>query len=122
MVAHLPGEALPKFDVITKLEVDAIKSRSKAKDSGPWVTDYQEMGKKTVVKRGCKLLPQSPELVAAIEYDNRLDSDEMRTVSDILDTPGEIAAHVARATQARAADLKERIGAAKKPDQGKPET
>lgn len=113
MVAHLPGEALPKFDVMTKLQVDGIMARSKTKDSGPWRTDYQEMGKKTIVKRGCKLLPQSPELAAALEYDNRVESGDGGTANDILDTPESIAAFVKDKTQARAEDLKNRIGAAK---------
>lgn len=33
-------------EVMTKDEVDAIRKRSKASSSGPWVTDYAEMGKK----------------------------------------------------------------------------
>lgn len=122
MVAHLPGEARPKFDVMTKLQVDGIRERSKAKDAGPWKSDYQEMGKKTIVKRGCKLLPQSPELVAALEYDNRVESGEMGSPNDILDTPESIAAFVRDKTQARADDLKNRIGAAKAADAKPPET
>jgi len=33
-------------DVMTKGEIDAIKKRSRASGSGPWVTDYNEMAKK----------------------------------------------------------------------------
>lgn len=110
MVAHLKGEALPKFEVMTKAEVDAIKNRSRAKDNGPWKTDYQEMAKKTVIKRGCKLLPQSPELIAALEYDNRLETGEIGNVSDLLDTPEQVADHVRRSTAARAEQLKEKMG------------
>jgi recombination protein RecT len=54
------------WEVMTMEEVEAIHQRSKAKDSGPWKTDYDEMGKKTVVKRMSKrwdLLPEIGELI-----------------------------------------------------------
>jgi recombination protein RecT len=40
-------------------EIMAIKKRSKAGDSGPWRSDFSEMVRKTVVRRGCKYLPLS---------------------------------------------------------------
>lgn len=60
-----------QFDVMTLHEVNKIRDRSKAKDSGPWVTDPEEMGKKTVLRRLCKLLPASPELLKAVTLDER---------------------------------------------------
>lgn len=56
-------------DFMTLEEVEAIRQRSKAKDSGPWVTDYNEMGKKTVLRRLCKLLPLSIEVQQALQED-----------------------------------------------------
>jgi recombination protein RecT len=46
-----------QFDVMSAAEVDAIRQRSRAGRAGPWVTDYFEMAKKTVLRRLCKLLP-----------------------------------------------------------------
>lgn len=46
-----------QFDVMSKAEVEAIRGRSRAGRSGPWVTDYFEMAKKTVLRRLCKLAP-----------------------------------------------------------------
>lgn len=63
-------------------DVDKIRARSRAGDSGPWVTDYAAMGKKTMVKRVCKWLDLSPELGIAIELDNRYDSGENGAVLD----------------------------------------
>ena len=52
-------------------DVDPIRKRSKAADAGPWVTDFTEMAKKTVVKRALKVFEgASPELTALIETDN----------------------------------------------------
>lgn len=54
---------------MTKAEVDRIKSRSRASGSGPWVTDYDEMGKKTAFRRLSKWLELSPEFRDALEAD-----------------------------------------------------
>lgn len=58
-------------EFMTKAQVDAIKGRSRASGSGPWVTDYEEMAKKTVIRRIAKVLPLSSEAVEkALEHDN----------------------------------------------------
>lgn len=59
-----------KCEVMTKEEVDAIRKRSKSSGSGPWVTDYDEMAKKTVFKRASKWIPLSPEIRDAIQKDD----------------------------------------------------
>src|SRR5262249_27161008 len=58
-------DASIQFDVMRKREVDAIRARSRASNEGPWVTDYEEMAKKTVLRRLCKMLPCSIELEQA---------------------------------------------------------
>lgn len=55
---------------LTKDEVDAIRKRSRSGSSGPWVTDYGEMAKKTSLRRLCKLLPLSSEIAEHIDKDN----------------------------------------------------
>jgi recombination protein RecT len=57
-------------EVMTWAEVQRIKSRSRSASNGPWVTDEEEMGKKTVVRRGMKYLPMSAEFARAIEHDD----------------------------------------------------
>jgi recombination protein RecT len=57
-------------DVMTKGEVDAIRKRSKASGSGPWVTDYNEMAKKTVFRRASKWITLSPEVAEAMENED----------------------------------------------------
>jgi recombination protein RecT len=59
-----------KADVMTLEEVEAIRARSKAGKSGPWVTDFNEMGKKTAFRRLSKWLPLSPEIREVVENDD----------------------------------------------------
>jgi len=57
------------FDVMTREEVERIQARARSK-SGPWKTDWVEMGKKTVLKRYSKTLPKSVEAHRMIQEDN----------------------------------------------------
>lgn len=60
------------FDVMSKVEIEGIRKRSKTSDNGPWVTDYDEMAKKTVLRRASKMAPASIEdLSRAIAIDSR---------------------------------------------------
>lgn len=58
-----------KCEVMTKDEIEKIRSRSRASQSGPWVTDFDEMAKKTVFRRLSKWLQLSPEYRDALEID-----------------------------------------------------
>lgn len=58
------------YEVMTLAEVEAIRKRSKAGNSGPWVTDFNEMAKKTVMRRHSKRLTLSPEFADALEKDD----------------------------------------------------
>jgi recombination protein RecT len=61
-----------KCEVMTLDEVDAIRKRSRSGQDGPWVTDFDEMAKKTVFRRLSKWLPLSPEFRDAVEADDDL--------------------------------------------------
>lgn len=60
-VAKLKGGEV-QFEVMGRKQIEAIRTRSKSKDDGPWVTDWAEMAKKTVVRRLFKYLPVSIEI------------------------------------------------------------
>jgi recombination protein RecT len=108
-VAHLENGLAVFDEPMSKAQVDAVRERSRAKSDGPWVTDYQAMGKKTVVKRLAKFLPQTPEMAAAVELDNRAETGETSTVSDLIDTSDSINATVADRTAERLDELKGRM-------------
>lgn len=50
-----------QFKFMSKEEIDNHRKRSKAGSSGPWVTDYEEMARKTVFRSVFKWLPISIE-------------------------------------------------------------
>ncbi len=70
------------FEVMTLAEVEAIRKRSKAGQSGPWVTDFDEMARKTVIRRHSKRLTLSPEFIAALAADgDKIEERPIRNVS-----------------------------------------
>jgi recombination protein RecT len=69
MVAHFKDGG-HYMDVMTAQEVEAIRKRSKAANNGPWVTDYEAMAKKTVIRRAFPYLPVSVEAMNAAASDD----------------------------------------------------
>ncbi|MEV0438986.1 recombinase RecT [Streptomyces spectabilis] len=63
------------FVVMSVEDVEAIRRRSKARDSGPWSTDYDAMARKTVIRQLFKILPKSPELARAVAHDEAVRRD-----------------------------------------------
>ncbi|RWZ59868.1 recombination protein RecT [Halobacillus fulvus] len=81
-VAHFKDGGY-QFEVFSKTDVESIKSRSKSGNYGPWQTDYEEMAKKSVIRRMFKYLPIS------VEIQNQATQDE--TVrKDITEEPESI--------------------------------
>lgn len=93
-VSHLPGryDKLPlpelthvyaiadlrsggqQVEVMQRVECEAIRLRSRSRESGPWVTDYDAMCLKTVLRRLLRTVPQSTELQYAISEADRLEA------------------------------------------------
>ena len=65
--------------VMSLEEVEAVRKRSKSGSSGPWVTDFPEMAKKTVFKRHSKWLPLSSEFRDAIAKDDEIEREAVVT-------------------------------------------
>lgn len=61
-------------EVLELDEIDSHRNRSRAKNSGPWVTDFVPMGLKTGMRKISKYLPKSNELLArALDLDEKAD-------------------------------------------------
>jgi recombination protein RecT len=83
-VAQLQGGGV-QFEVMSRAEIEAVRSQSKAGTRGPWVTHWEEMARKTVVRRLFKYLPVSTEALRAVEVDEKSDRGEAVTETDFLD-------------------------------------
>lgn len=84
-VAVLKGGGV-QFEVMSRAEIEAVRAQSKAGKSGPWVTHWDEMARKTVVRKLFKYLPVSIEAVRAVEIDEKSDRGEAVTETDFIDT------------------------------------
>lgn len=77
-IARLPdGEV--QFDVMSAEQVDAIRDRdprrsdAAGRGESPWATDWEEMAKKTVLRRLAKLLPMKAEHIEALSAEEARD-------------------------------------------------
>lgn len=59
-------------EVMTRAQIDKVRSASKSKDKGPWVDWFEEMCRKTVARRHSKVLPMSTDLDDLIRRDDDL--------------------------------------------------
>ena len=74
------------FDFMTTEAIEKIRNKSKTSKSGPWVTDWDEMAKKTVLRRHLKLAPMSIEMATAVSLEDRAHAGESQV--DILGDMG----------------------------------
>lgn len=102
-----------QIDVMTIGELEAVRKRSQAGDSGPWESDTAEMQRKSVVKRLAKYCPLSPELAKAIAVDDAADRGELQTIDvtlvDAESTAGDSAATPAESPKGNVASLKTKV-------------
>jgi recombination protein RecT len=70
------SSGINEWEVMNVEEIESIRKRSRSANAGPWVSDWNEMAKKTVFRRHSKTLPLSAESREAIEKDDELDQAE----------------------------------------------
>lgn len=76
-----------QFEVMTLEQVGGIMDRAKA-SKGPWVTDPVQMGRKTVVRRLCNILPLSQDLETALRLEAEMDNNIPQTADfELVDVP-----------------------------------
>lgn len=85
MVAHFMNGGY-HFEYLPVVEIEKRRKRSKAANNGPWVTDYEEMAKKTVVRFAFDYLPVSTELLTAVHQDETT-TKEIHEDGEIIDLP-----------------------------------
>ncbi len=68
-------------EIMSKAEIDAIKNKSRAGRSGPWVDHYNQMACKTVFRRLTKWLTLSPEIMDAVSAAEKTEFAELRNVT-----------------------------------------
>lgn len=73
---------MKQYEFMPKYKIDERRKRSKASGYGPWVTDYEEMAKKTVFRSMFKWLPISVEMSAAIRADENVVNYEPSAVAE----------------------------------------
>lgn len=77
-----------RYEYMTGEQILHVRSKSKAADNGPWVTDFDQMAIKTVVRRGLKFYSDDPTLIRALEYDDQaIDVHFERTKSRAVAQP-----------------------------------
>lgn len=81
-VAKLKGGGV-QFEVMSRAEIEAVRKTSKAGTSGPWSSHWDQMAKKTVIRRLFKYL--SIEAVRAVEIDEKSDRGEAVTQQDFIE-------------------------------------
>jgi len=63
------------FHFMWREEIEAVRDKaSKAKEYGPWVTWFEEMCKKTVLKRHLKTRRLTPEILSAVGIDDQAEA------------------------------------------------
>lgn len=60
-IARLKDGSWTQPEYLSRAQIEAVRQRSKAKDKGPWVTDWSEMARKTAIRRASKYWPSSTD-------------------------------------------------------------
>ena len=63
-------------EYMSRTQIDRIRSRSKAKDDGPWVTDFAEMARKCPTRRLFKYLAVTGDTETASRFTKTLELDD----------------------------------------------
>jgi recombination protein RecT len=70
-------------------EIEKVRAVSRAKESGPWVSFWDEMARKTVIRRLAKRLPSSADIDQVFDSDNEASGFVQReSVKANVTTPG----------------------------------
>ena len=72
------------FEVMSKEDIDShAKKFSKTANNGPWVTNYDEMAKKTVIKKVLKYAPLNSEFATQLTADETIKTEINEDMSTV---------------------------------------
>jgi recombination protein RecT len=77
-----------QFEVMSRAQIEKIRAASKAGRNGPWVDHFDEMARKTVVRRLFKYLPVSVELATALDLQAGAEAGEFTGMTIDADVAG----------------------------------
>jgi len=75
-------------EVMSLDQIEQVRSVSKAKDNGPWVAWWDEMARKTVLRRLLKRLPSSADMGSILAHDNETNDLAPQVASEPMLAPG----------------------------------
>jgi len=87
MVRLLNGAV--SVEMMARDEIEKVRAVSKARNSGPWKDWYEEMARKTVLRRHCKYLPLDDLAVQAIQADDESTGAGFASIVEAPGTPAE---------------------------------
>lgn len=67
-----------RHDLLSLRDIEKARAASKNADKGPWVAWFEEMAKKTAVRRLSKYLQLAPEVVDALDAEDRMNSIDIK--------------------------------------------
>lgn len=67
------------LEIMSRFEIEQVRAISKSKDKGPWVEWWEEMAKKTVIRRMSKRMPMSTDVVQVLHRDDEMYDLSQRT-------------------------------------------
>lgn len=72
----------PLITVMTVEQVEKIRARAKARNNGPWVTDWEPMALKTCFKKNSKFMPKTKDFMQALQFDGKAESADEGFIKD----------------------------------------
>ena len=119
-VAHFKGGG-HQVEVMSRPEIEKVRKSSKAADDGPWVTHYEEMARKTVLRRLCKFLPLSPEIQRHVNAEEMADAGIIEgAIIEGIEVPQIEREEPEPPKQSNSDQLADKLGATIKPPPEKP--
>ncbi len=99
------------FEVMTVTDVDAHRAHySKSTKDSPWDSAWDQMARKTVIKRVLKLAPVSAELLQAVNLDDMAEVGASQAIRHEIDVTPAKAATAKLAEAAKESPAEEKLG------------